>query len=277
MLLKGDSLISDAEFTRRVKLIFQALGDKHARLVFKGKMIRHKDGPPLDVRPALKGVFGGKSPEIRTSTLESGYGYILVPGTNKNDNMTNQQYQDSLCSLGLASLKGLVIDLRLNEGGSIHPMFTGFSQLFGTKTIGYTFGIKGNRISKLSVKNGSYYYDKYRATSVHNRCQPNKGLRIVVLTSQITSSAGEMLAVAFKGRDRTLFIGENTAGYITMVSGFKLNDSYLGLSSSFIADRNKNVYKEYVQPDVEMIEGDNFEDLQEDAKVQAALQWLKEE
>jgi hypothetical protein len=35
------------------------------------------------------------------------------------------------------------------------------------------------------------------------------------------------------------------------------------------------VYHEHVQPDVEMIEGDSFENLQEDVKVQAALQWLK--
>ncbi|WP_205503999.1 S41 family peptidase [Rufibacter psychrotolerans] len=96
-------------------------------------------------------------------------------------------------------------------------------------------------------------------------------------TSQITASAGEMLAVAFKGRDQTLIMGEKTAGYSTMVSEFRLGNSYLGLSSSFIADRNGTVYEEYVQPDVEIVEGDNFEQLQADAKVQAALHWLKKQ
>lgn len=277
MLPKQDSLMSDAEFTRRVRRIFQALGDKHAGLRFKGKLIRQEDGTPIEIRPALKEAFKGRQPEIRTSMLESGYGYILVPGTGRNDAKTIQQYQDSLCSLDPENLKGLVIDLRLNEGGSIYPMFTGFNQFFGSKTIGYTYGIKGNRMSRLSVQNGSYYFDKHRIASVVNRCKPQKDLRIVVLTSQITASAGEMLAIAFRGRDNTLFMGETTSGYITLVSEFNLGNGYLGLSSSFMADRNRNVYTEHFLPDVEMIEGDNFVDLQADLKVQAALQWLKKE
>jgi C-terminal processing protease CtpA/Prc len=79
-------------------------------------------------------------------------------------------------------------------------MFTGSNQLFGRKTIGYTYTNKGNRISsRLSVQNGSFYYDKYRQASVFNRCKPKKDLRIVVLTSQIIASAGAILAAAFKG------------------------------------------------------------------------------
>lgn len=277
VLLKEDTLISDAEFTRKVKRIFQALGDKHGGLRFQGKVIRQGDDASIQVSPALKDPFRGKPVEIRTSMLENGYGYILVPGTNKHDGRANQQYQDSLCSLDLENLKGLVIDLRLNEGGSIYPLFTGFNQLFGNKTIGYTCNGKGKRISRLSVENGSYYYAKHRVASVFNRCRANKELRIVVLTSPITASAGEMLAIAFKGRDRTLFIGEKTAGYITMVSEFNLGEGYLGLSSSFMADRNGAVYDKHVLPDVEIVEGDNFLNLHEDAKVRAALQWLKGE
>jgi carboxyl-terminal processing protease len=275
ILPKKDSFLSVTEFTKGVKRIFQALGDKHGGLNFQGKTIRLIDGSAVEVRPDLINPFRGKPAKLSTSILESGYGYILVPGTAKYDSKTNQQFQDSLCSLGLENLEGLVIDLRLNEGGSIHPMFTGFNQLFRSKTIGYTYNIEGNPTSKLSVKNGSFYFGKHKTASVYNKCNPKKSLKIVVLTSQITASSGEMLAVAFKGRDKTLFMGEKTSGYITMVTPFKMGDGYLALSTSFIADRNGTIYDAPIQPDVEIIEGDNFGNLGEDAKVRAALQWLK--
>lgn len=274
---KNDAELSTEEFQQRVKFIFKTLNDKHAGFFFQGKRIRLEDPILLNVRPPLKNAFNGKPVPLMTRMLENGYGYILVPGTSKSDKKTIQKYQDSLCRLGLSHLKGIVIDLRLNQGGSIYPMFTGFNQLFDSKTIAYTCSFDGKPQNKLSVKNGSYYSGDRKIASVSNTCKAAKDIKVAVLISQITASSGEMLAIAFKGRKNTLFIGERTAGYTTLVGEFNLGKGYLGLSSSFLSDRNGIVYDKFVEPDVLIVDGDDFENIKNDAKVEAALEWLKKE
>ncbi|SKB92503.1 S41 family peptidase [Daejeonella lutea] len=278
-VLSGSDKHPDSAFQRKVQRLFEAINDKHAMLLYKGKMLVRAPGPGLSidkVRPVLKEALKNGPKGIKTEMLANGYGYILVPGGNKNIHEVSQQIQDSLCSLGLKDIKGLVVDLRLNEGGSIYPLFTGLHQLFGSKFIGYNSNLKGNLSNRWKVENGKYYQNKAVVASVKSKCQPNKNLKIVILTSQITASAGEILAVAFKGRENTVFIGENTYGLTTLNSEFKLGDYYLALSSAFIADRNGKVYYDYVSPDIEMIDEDNFIDLLQDAKIQRAMKWFRE-
>ncbi|MDE1190860.1 MAG: hypothetical protein PW786_01770 [Arachidicoccus sp.] len=48
------------------------------------------------------------------------------------------------------------------------------------------------------------------------------------------------------------------------------------LSSAYVSDRNGNIYKDGITPEVEITGGDNFDNLEKDSKVIAALKWLKE-
>lgn len=269
------SQISETEFEQRVKIIFQELGDKHATLLFKGRRVVQGPIGPLNIRPALTNPFKNGKIGIRISTLEKGYGYILIPPGSKNDAQTLQRLQDSLCALKLVGLKGIVIDLRLHEGGSIYPL-AALSQLYGSKTLGYNSSIDGALQTPWKVKNGKYYQGDRAVASVETRCKPNEQIRIAVLISQLTASAGEIMAVAFKGRKNTIFLGEDTYGLSTINSEFDLGKGYyLALSSAFLADRNGNIYTENVSPDIKIVDGDNFENLTQDLKVNAALEWLK--
>jgi len=47
------------------------------------------------------------------------------------------------------------------------------------------------------------------------------------------------------------------------------------LSASIEAGKSSNIYWDTVEPDKEIIGGDNFDDLKSDKKVIAALKWLK--
>ena len=54
------------------------------------------------------------------------------------------------------------------------------------------------------------------------------------------------------------------------------NQAYVLLSVNKIADASKHVYKEmFVKPDVFVKSEDNYDDLQSDPTVIAAIKWLK--
>ena len=261
------SNISESDFKNKIKLLFTKIGDKHGAFYYKGERLgmdqswknklRIPDNIPNDIT-------------LKTTFLEEGYGYILIPPNNSFDAETCQRYQDSLCNLGLENLKGLIIDLRLNQGGSVYPLFGGLNQVYGAKYFGSNITLDRKVLQKWTVSNGAFGRNR-----ILNRCKANPKLKIVVLISQITASAGEMMAVALKGRSNTLFIGESTCGLTTMNVNFKIGVNTLSIASSIIADRKGNVYLGSVPPDITITNGDNFYELFQDTKVIAALEWMK--
>jgi hypothetical protein len=264
LAMEDSSQIAATVFEQWVKLVFQELGDKHATLLFKGRRMVQGPVSPLNIRPALINPFKNGKPGIRIAALENGYAYILIPPGSKNDATTLQRLQDSLCALDPVHLKGIIIDLRLHEGGSIYPM-AALSQLYGSNIVGYNSSIDGALQHAWKVKNGKYYQGDKMVASVEMKCKANGQLRIAVLISQLTASAGEIMAVAFKGRAHTIFMGEKTYGLTTINSEFDLGSGYyLALSAAFLADRNGNCYKTTISPDREIVEGDNFENLSQD-------------
>jgi len=259
--------ITEASFKEKVRLIFTTIDDHHGAFLYNGerlgmdlswaKQLRIPERQPLKI-------------QLNTQLLDDGYGYILLPPDNRSDPQTIQLYQDSLCALGLENLKGLVVDLRLHQGGSVNPLFAGLNQLYGTRYFGSNMSLDEKIFQKWSIYNGEYGRNR-----IYNRCKANDKLKIVVITSQITASAGEMMAVALKGRPKTLFIGEPTAGLTTMNVVFKIGKHTLAVAASIIADRKGRIYSGSILPDIQLIEGDNFKDLSNDMKVIAAMKWMK--
>ena len=149
-------------------------------------------------------------------------------------------------------------------------MFSGLNQVYGARYFGSQRDLNGKVFQKWSVANGDYGRNQ-----ISNSCKIKNKLKIVVLTSQITASAAEIMAVALKGRPNTLFIGEPTAGLTTMNVQYQIGKNKLVIAASIPADRNGIVYLDNVLPDVTIIEGDNFLDLSMDNKVISALKWMK--
>ncbi len=65
-------------------------------------------------------------------------------------------------------------------------------------------------------------------------------------------------------------------GLTTGVSVFRVNGYSLAVATSFSADRTGHVYHSGVEPDIEIIEGDNFIDLLQDTKVAEAVKFFKQ-
>lgn len=261
----------------RIQLIFKTLGDRHGAFYLDGQRIGEKL-PEIQVRKSLIDPFGNGKIPIKTKTFDKDIGYILVPGNRMKDNISAiaASIQDSLCNLNPRKLKGLIVDLRLNEGGSIYPLFTGLHQLIGEGVFGAFADLNGKQKDQWRLKKGKYYQYNKIVASVKSKCSCPKNLKIAVLISQITASAGEDVAVAFKGRPNTVFIGEKTYGFTTGVATYRINGNLLAIASSFVADRTGKIYKDGVSPDIEIVEGDDFKHLLKDKKVIEAMKWIRQ-
>jgi C-terminal processing protease CtpA/Prc len=276
VLKDSTTILSFKEFKNRIQLLFSSIDDKHAALFINGNKISANDKPITSIRSTLINELKRANPQLRIEILEDKYGYILIPPNSTRDNLPimAQAIQDSLCTLLKSQLNGIIIDLRANDGGSIYPMFTGLSQLIGDGVFGAFNNIDGTNRVQWKIKNGKIYQRGKIVASVKTNCSCSKKMKVAVLLSQLTASAGEMVAIALKGRKNTIFIGEKTYGLTTGNVTFKIDGHLLALSASFTEDRTGKVYNSSVLPDIEIIEGDNFSDISIDRKVLEAIQWF---
>jgi len=269
-----------------VQLLYRLLGDHHGFITYNNKYYGWRgNSKPMD--KTLHAALIKKMKDgylLRKEMLEKGYGYLLIPDNNPTYrgavNDIAKQIRDSLAALNPAKLKGLVIDLRLNPGGDMYAMIGGLSNLFKPGKLGaFVYpGTKKEEAWNVESNNGKdkVYSGQDTACSINRRGKPLYELKVVVLTGPYTRSSGEALAISFKGRNNTWFIGEDTGGYTTSNASFQFtNEIGVFVATAIEADRNGHLYPENVKPDEEIVGGDDFNNLKNDLKVHAALKWLK--
>lgn len=218
---------------------------------------------------------------IHTELLPGHIAYIRVPSFQAYDmqqvNFFAQSLYDSIDKFDSATVKGWLIDLRLNGGGNIYPMLAGLSSILGNNIVGYETDINDSITRKWEIRNGNFMIGGYQATEIKARQKPKfQTIPVVVLIGPVTKSSGSMTGIAFKKRPATIFVGEPTAdGYTTSNGYFQFAPNLtLNFATNFVADRELNIYKAHVDPDIIVYHGDNFDDMLKDEKVNMAIQWL---
>lgn len=99
---------------------------------------------------------------------------------------------------------------------------------------------------------------------------------VAVLTSALTASSGEIIALSFLGRPGTRVFGEATRGLTTSNSLYELADgSALLLTTAMDADRTGKIYDHGVQPDVVVVNDWHDFRTDRDPVVRAAIDWLE--
>ena len=263
--------------------LYRLTGDYHGFVLYRGKYYkwwRPSKKTDTTVHKVLEVKFKMK-PLIEQQLLEKGYGYLSIPRNNPNhahqtDTIANQ-IQDSLAKLTPARLKGLIIDLRLNSGGSMFPMILGIGNIIDKGKQGSFYDPASQTSTAWGVKGLDIYVGNDTKCSVLKFCTVNPAIKVVVLISPKTASSGEATAISLKGQKNVYFIGETTGGFTTANDSIDFtNDLSAFFATAVEADRNDKLYYDNVLPDKEIIGGDNFNDLHKDAKVIAALQWLKQ-
>lgn len=261
-------------FKSRIALLYSSIGDSHGGLYIRGEKLGSDRAKVIgdSLLRELRGVSG-----LKAQMLEGRYGYLLVPANSTRDNITklSQAIQDTLCVLASKGMEGIILDLRAHEGGSILPGFTGLHQLIGKGVVGAFSNLEGSERDVWKLQGGRYYHKGKVAGSVKPGCRIEGSMKVAVLLGPVTASAGEMLAIALKGRRHTVFVGEQTYGLTTGNVTFTVDGMMLAVAASVSQDREGRSYAKGIQPDITVIGGDCFSGLEKDTKVHAALKWMK--
>jgi len=261
--------------------IFEQIDDHHGALKYKDKSYYWKSNEPYLNKVVINAVK--RYDTLVVKLLDKHTGYILLPGNSdfngKNINKEAGAIRAAIAAVNTRKIRGWVLDLRLNTGGSMFQMLAGLSDLIGDGKIGSFVNQHGEKDGEWILKEGNIYLDQQQVSTLPATGPQKKELMpLAVLISGRTASSGEVVAISTIGRKHSILIGENTAGYTTANEGFKVNNlAGLNLAVDYDADRNGKVYKKYISPDVLINGGDNFEDINLDFKVKHALKWMKEQ
>ncbi|MCX2485813.1 S41 family peptidase [Pedobacter sp. MR2016-24] len=261
--------------------IFEHIDDHHGVLKYKDKSYYWKSNEPYLNKVVINAIK--RYDTLVVKLLDKHTGYILLPGNNdfsgKNINKEAQAIRRAIAAVNTRQIRGWVLDLRLNTGGSMFQMLAGLSELIGEGKIGSFVNQHGEEDGEWILKGGNIYLDQQQVSTLPSTgLQKNELIPLAVLISGRTASSGEVVAISTIGRKRSILIGENTAGYTTANEGFKINSlAGLNLAVDYDADRNGKIYKKYISPDVLINGEDNFEDINLDMKVNQALKWLKKQ
>ncbi|MDQ7918063.1 S41 family peptidase [Mesonia sp. MT50] len=216
-------------------------------------------------------------PVFEVKVLDHQFGYILMPGmrSEKNIHEQSQLMYDEINKIKSSeNLKGWIIDLRFNTGGDIWPMLLPLYDFLGNNVVWGEMDIHKNQINKIKLKKGKYKSNSKTVSYINPKGELLDHTKVAVITNIATGSSGEITALAFKGRENTIFIGEKTNGKTT--TNYRRNlpfGAYMTLTMGYDCDRNEKFY-EYIIPDIHIVKQDNFENLLLDKNIQEAIKFI---
>lgn len=218
-------------------------------------------------------------PSVRI--IKNNIAYVELTGSTgdyayqKYPNIVNEKIKDLL---NKNDIDGWIIDLRRNTGGATWPMLNAVGSIIGEGNIGSRLDSSGQKHIWKYMNGTLYFGDKiYSKLNVEPFKLKKQLPSVTVLISNTTASAGEGVAIAFKGREKTFFIGENTIGKTTGNNTFILSDeSWLNISDTVNIDRNGNKYFDPIKPDLFVnVDWKYFENDNKDNVIKSALEWLE--
>lgn len=252
---------------------FNEMQEKHSFIlpaakaaVYNGNVNSSTESPPLSK------LIG----PLRHELAEKDIAYIDVPWISTADKKLCVAFADSLqqviASYDQQGITKWIIDLRNNTGGNCWPMLAGLGPLLGNGVYGYF--ISDSEKIPFSYENGAMMQGRHaRCAATMPYSLVNERNTIVVLTGPNTASAGEIVALAFKGMNDVFIYGEPTAGLTTANATYNLSDgSVLVLTVCKEADRNGRIQEGKIQPDKLIVPAINRG---KDAAKSAALMFLQ--
>lgn len=219
-----DELTEGLSLTETVALIKGPEGTKVTLTLIR-------DGVPdyLEVTIPRKKV---ESPTVNFKMLEDGMAYIEI---TEFDDVTVDQFADALAMAKGSDMKGLILDLRANPGGSLSAVVDIARMMLPEGMIVYTEDKAGKR--------SEYSCDGKRELQVP----------LVVLIEGNSASASEILAGAIQDYKLGTLVGTTTFGKGIVQQVIAMNDgSAIKLTiSSYFTPKGRNIHGTGIEPDVE--------------------------
>jgi C-terminal processing protease CtpA/Prc len=188
------------------------------------------------------------------------------------------QIQEAIAAADRDDLIGWIVDLRSNGGGNMWPMIAGVGPLLGGNPVGWFVRPTGTR-EPWAYEGGASLYNNgppLARISGTGYVPRDPAAPVAVLTGSRTMSAGEAVAVAFRGRPNTRSFGAPTGGMSTANESFELGDGgRLVITTSVYADRTGRRYGKAIAPDVTLTAGLREALSPNDAIASAARSWIE--
>lgn len=275
--------IMQRESINRDRIDWPAFRQKAHERIAGAKSVRDVYGP---LSAALKDLGDGHSffrppPVVPHGEMKGDIAYVFLPGYPSGSPQANTAFADGLqkiiADLDAQNPKGWILDLRENTGGNMWPMMAGIGPLLGE-------GDNGRFVYKESTT--TWWYRDGSASTGNNPAQgkiSGKAYQLkspqpplAVLTGRRTSSSGEAIVVAFKGRPATRFFGTATSGQSTANRTVSLSDgAFMMLTTGTYADRTGKIYGKSIDPDEVITPAAAPGDSIDDPVMAAAIAWLK--
>ncbi len=174
--------------------------------------------------------------EVETNTVEhvmlpEHIGYIGIAGFKEN---TVTQFNDAINDLLKQDMKGLVLDVRDNGGGSLDAVIKMTDRLLDKGLIVYTKDKSGK---------GDKYYAKDKKSL---------DLPMALLVNENSASASEVFAGALRDHGLATLVGTKTFGKGIVQSIFSLHDgSAIKLTTSkYYTPKGYNIHEIGIEPDI---------------------------
>lgn len=222
-----------------------------------------------------------EEPKFDVKLINDHYGYIFIPGmllldaTEKELNERAQEIYDAILKLDNSKkIKGWIIDLRLNIGGNSNVMLAGLYHLIGDNTVSLYLDADKNVKNRSGLHNGIYYENQKIQAQVKTVAKPDTEIPVALITGVMTASAGEFVALGFKGRKNSIIIGEESFGLTTANDLFELPfKTKAAISLSYGTDRSA-IFTKTIKPEIEIVKEADFQDLTKDKNVIEAIKFI---
>jgi len=184
-------------------------------------------------------------------TLEEGISVISLPPLPGDDEDAVSAYMATGREAVEKAMNGTgcgwIVDLGRNSGGNAIPMLSVVSPLLGEGRV-FGFEDRDGAIEWVENRDGTLSYPGV----LDSDPERTSDLPVAVVTSGMTASAAELVAVAFDGREGSASFGRPTAGYTTANEAFEMEDgSLLVLSVAHYVTRDGSVVTGPLPPDDE--------------------------
>lgn len=200
-----------------------------------------------------------ESPTVSHEMMEDEIGYLRI---SEFDEITVTQFEDAMADLRAQGMKGLILDLRDNPGGSVSAVLEIARQILPEGLIVYTKDREGNREEQ--------------------HCDGKRAIKepLVVLINGNSASASEILSGAIKDHGTGTLVGTKTfgKGVIQRIIDLKDGTAVKITISSYFSPKGNEIHEVGISPDVECeLDVEQYLEDGSDNQLERAKEILKQE
>ncbi len=169
---------------------------------------------------------------VEYEMLEDDMAYIQV---TEFDDVSIAQFREALAAVKAAGMKGMILDLRANPGGSVNAVVEMCRMILPKGMIVYTEDKNGKR-------------EEYTCNGAHKLDVP-----LVVLVDMNSASASEIMAGAIKDHGLGTLVGTTTfgKGIVQQIMSFRDGTAVKITISAYYTPNGNNIHGIGIEPDVE--------------------------